>query len=47
MNPSKALTALSNRCKISKIELKGGYKDVQDVRDKVVLTDIINERTFW
>jgi len=44
---SKALTALSSRCKISRVELKGGYKDVQDVRDKVVLTNIINERTFW
>lgn len=43
----KALTTLMMRCKVSRIDLLGGYKDVQDVRDVEMLKEVINSRTYW
>ena len=44
---SKALTTLSNRCRVSRISLPGGYKDVQDIRDITVLKETVKQRTYW
>ena len=44
---SKALTTLSNRCRVSRISLPGGYKDVQDIRDTTVLKETVKQRTYW
>ena len=43
----KALTSLFIRCRVSRVNLLGGYKDVQDVRDVDLLKEIINSRTYW
>ena len=44
-----ALTTLSDRCRVSRINLNsiGGYKDVQDVRDIESLKTVIQNRTYW
>lgn len=44
-----ALTTLSDRCRVSRINLNivGGYKDVQDVRDIDHLKTAIQNRTYW
>lgn len=43
----KALTSLMIRCKVSRVNLPGGYKDVQDIRDTNLLKEVINSRTYW
>ena len=43
----KALTTLSNRCRVSRINLPGGYKDVQDIRDVDILKETVQQRTYW
>lgn len=43
----KALTSLMIRCKVSRVNLPGGYKDVQDIRDVDLLKEVINSRTYW
>jgi len=44
---TKFLTKLSSRCIVSRIIIPERYKDVQDVRDKDELTNIINNRNLW
>jgi DNA primase len=43
----KALTSLAIRCKVSRVNLPGGYKDVQDIRNIELLQEVINSRTYW
>jgi len=41
------LTRLSNRCIVSVTQIPKGYKDVQDIRDRDVIADIIEQRKLW
>lgn len=41
------LTRLSDRCIVSVTQVPKGYKDVQDIRDKEVLAEIIKQRKLW
>ena len=43
----KALTSLSTRCRVSRVSLPGGYKDVQDIRDITVLNETVEKRIYW
>ena len=43
----KALTALNQKCIVSVIQLPGGYKDVQDIKEAEVLTNVIKTRSLW
>ena len=43
----KALTALNQKCIVSVIQLPGGYKDVQDIKEAEVLTNVIQTRSLW
>ena len=43
----KALTALSTRCRVSRVSLPGGYKDVQDIRDIETLNKTVEKRIYW
>ena len=43
----KALTSLMIRCKVSRVNIPGGYKDVQDIRNVDLLKEVINSRTYW
>lgn len=43
----KFLTRLNSRCIVSSITIPEGYKDVQDIRDKKELTDVISNRNLW
>ena len=42
-----ALTTLSSNVMVSVIDLPKQYKDVQDIKNKVTLNTIINNRNFW
>ena len=41
------LTRLSSRCIVSVVQVPKGYKDVQDIKDSAILTDIIEQRELW
>ena len=41
------LTRLSSRCIVSVVQVPKGYKDVQDIKDATILTDIIEQRELW
>ena len=43
----KALTSLSARCRVSRVNLPGGYKDVQDIKDVTVLNETVEKRIYW
>ena len=43
----KILTRLNDRCIVSCIAIPERYKDVQDIRDKEELTQVINNRNLW
>ena len=43
----KALTALNQRCIVSVIQIPGGYKDVQDIREAKALHEILETRSLW
>jgi DNA primase len=43
----RALTSLGQYIKVSHIELPSGYKDIQEVRQKDVVTQIVEDRSFW
>ena len=43
----KALTRLNGRCIVSCITIPERYKDVQDIRDKEELTEVISNRNLW
>ena len=42
-----ALTTLSSNVMVSVIDLPKQYKDVQEIKNKVTLNTIINNRNFW
>ena len=44
---NKIFKELSQSYVVSYIELPRGYKDVQDIKDKNVLCDIIENRLYW
>ena len=44
---NKIFKELSQSYVVSYIELPQGYKDVQDIKDKNVLCDIIENRLYW
>ena len=44
---NKIFKELSQSYVVSYIELPHGYKDVQDIKDKNVLCDIIENRLYW
>ena len=43
----KAMTCLQPKVMVSYIKLPEEYKDVQEVRDNILLQEIIQERTFF
>jgi len=47
LGTDRAMACISKRFVVSYVKLPKGFKDVQDIRDKNVLEEVINNRTFW
>ena len=43
----KAMSCLSKSFVVSYIQIPNEYKDVQDIRNKKILNELIESRTFW
>ena len=47
LGTDRAMACISKSFVVSYVQLPKGFKDVQDIRDKNVLEEVINNRTFW
>jgi len=43
----KALTALGQTVKVSRINLPTGYKDIQEIKDKELVSHVVQNRNYW
>lgn len=47
LGTDRAMACISKRFVVSYVKLPEGFKDVQDIRDKNILDEVIKNRTFW
>jgi len=47
LGTDRAMACISKSFVVSYVKLPKGFKDVQDIRDKNVLEEVIKNRTFW